>query len=59
MYTRDTKGKVLYYVSGRVVSSNTSEEYITEYLKVCLDGETFHFSITPISEETFKEVANG
>ena len=59
MYTRDTKGKVLYYVSGRVVSSNTSEEYVTEYLKVCLDGETFHFSITPISEETFKEVANG
>ena len=58
MYTKDTKGKVLYFVRGDIISSNTGVKYNTQYLKVCLDGNTFHFSITPISEDTFKEVAH-
>ncbi len=58
MYQRVVKGVMTYYVDGRIINQATGEEYKKEYLKVVLDGK-FHFSIRPIGESDYKEVANG
>lgn len=59
MYVRKQKGVMTYYVDGKVINSVTGEIYKNEYLKVNLDGNTFHYSIRPVVENDFKEVANG
>ncbi len=58
MYQRTIKGVMTYYVDGKLVNQATGEELKKEYLKVVLDGK-FHFSIRPIGESDYKEVANG
>lgn len=59
MYVRTKKGVMTYYVDGKIIDSLTGEVYKKEYLKVILDGNKFHFSIRPIVENDYNEVANG
>ena len=59
MYVKSNKGIMTFYVDGKLINSLTGEFYKNEYLKVILDGNTFHFSIRPIVENEYSEVANG
>ena len=59
MYVKSNKGIMTFYVDGKLINSLTGEFYKYEYLKVILDGNTFHFSIRPIVENEYSEVANG
>ena len=58
MYQKTVNGVMTYYVDGIVINQTTGEELKKEYLKVVLDGK-FHFSIRPIVESDYNEVANG
>ena len=58
MYQRVINGVTTYYVDGTIVNQATGEDLKLEYLKVVLDGK-FHFSIRPIGESDYNEVANG
>ena len=59
MYMRKVKGVMTFYVDGKVINQTKGIEYRKQYLKVVLDGNTFHFSIRPIEESEYNEVANG
>lgn len=59
MYQRKINKLLYYYVEGDVINANTGEFYKKEYYRVVLDGSTFHFSITPVTESDFKEVSDG
>lgn len=59
MYGKTKNGIMTYLVDGSVVNFSTGEELKKEYLKVKLDGNTFHFSVRPIDEKEYKEVSNG
>ena len=58
MYQKKVDKLLYYYVEGRVINASTGEFYKNQYYKVILDGTQFHFSITPVEESDFKEVAN-
>ncbi len=58
MYQKTVKGVMTFYVDGVVKNQATGEELKKEYLKVVLDGK-FHFSVRPIVESDYNEVANG
>lgn len=59
MYGKSKNGIMTYLVEGTVENFSTGEIIKKEYLKVILDGNTFHFSVRPIDEKEYKEVSNG
>ena len=58
MYQKTVYGVMTFYVDGMIISQSTGEEYKKQYYVVVLDGK-FHFSIRPIEESDYNEVANG